>query len=337
MTKLTTNYLGLELKSPVIAGASNLTDNPVNVKQMEEAGAGAVVFKSLFEEQIQLERFQHDEALEANDDLYAEMTTLFPRIEHAGPKAHLQSLKKVIEAVNIPVIASLNCVNQDTWVEYAKQLQDTGASALELNFYFTPTDFDKSPEEVENSQIKALESVVAAVNIPVSVKLSHYYSNPLQFMKKLENAGAKGFILFNKLFQSNIDIDKEELQHPYYLSSEGEYKDSMRFIALMNGQTKASLVGNTSIFHGREVVKMLLAGADAVQVVSALYKFQIDHIKTLNSKVESWMDEKGYETLNDFKGKLSRKNLQDPYAYLRSQYVDILLNSKQIFDDKGQF
>lgn len=332
MTKLTTNYLGLELQSPIIAGACNLTSSVESAKKIEAAGAGALVFKTLFEEQIQMESFEHDEMLEQDAYRHAEMTNLFPKISHAGPSEHLEKFKAVKEAVQIPVIASLNCVNKTTWLDYASQLQDAGADALELNFYYTPTEFDTNGEAVEQKQLEVLKEIIDVVAIPVSVKLSTYYSNPLSFIKKLEEAGAKGVILFNKLFQSDVNIDTEELTHPYFLSPEGEYKDSMRFIGVLHGNVKTDLIANTAVYHGREAVKMLLAGANAIQVVSALYKFQIDHIKTLNNKIESWMAQKGYRSLDDFRGKVSRKNIADPFAFRRSQYVDILINSKQIFD-----
>ena len=334
MSKLKTKYMGLELKSPIVAGASNLTENPETVKKMEQAGAGAIIFRSLFEEQIQLEAFEHDEALTQDDERYAEMTDIFPKIEHAGPHDHLEKVKEVRKAISIPLIASLNCINHDTWVDYAKKLEETGVDGLELNFYYTPTEFDKTAHSVEEDQVNALKSVLKTVNIPVSVKLSSNYSNPLNFVKQLDDAGAQGVILFNKLFQSDINIDSLELQHPYYLTSEGEYKDTMRFIALLYGNVNTTLIANKSIYHGKEAVKMLLAGADAIQVVSALYKFQVDHIRTLNNKIYSWMSQNGYRNLDEFKGKMSRKNVSDPFAYRRSQYVDLLLNSKQLFDKK---
>lgn len=332
MTKLSTNYLGLELKSPIVAGASNLTSDPEKAKKMEKAGVGAIVFKSLFEEQIQLESFDHDESLAQDDERHAEMTDLFPNIEHAGPADHLSQFKAVKDAVSVPVIASLNCINKETWLDYAKKLEEAGADALEMNFYYTPTEFDKSGQDVENEQVDILKEVAKAIKIPVSVKLSHYYSNPLNVIKKFEKAGAKGVVLFNKLFQSDINIDNEELTHPYFLSPEGEYKDTLRFTGILYGNIKSSIIANTSVYHGREAIKMILGGADAIQVVSALYKFQVEHIRTLNNKIESWMSQKRYKSLEDFKGKLSRKNISDPYAFRRSQYVDILINSKQIFD-----
>lgn len=332
MTKLTTNYLGLKLNSPIVAGACNLTANVDSVKKMEKAGVGAIVFKSLFEEQIQLESFDHDEALTQDNERYAEMVDLFPNIEHAGPAEHLSKFKEIKEAVSVPVIASLNCVNKETWLDYAQKLQDAGADALEVNFYYTPTEFDKIGEEVENEQVDILEAIIKEIKIPVSVKMSHYYSNPLNMIKRFEQAGAKGVVMFNKLFQSDINIDNEELTHPYFLSPEGEYKDTMRFVGLMHGNIKTDLIANTSIYHGREAIKMLLAGANAIQVVSALYKFQVEHIRTLNNKIESWMSQKRYKSIEDFRGKLSRKNISDPFAFKRSQYVDIMINSKEIFD-----
>ena len=216
MANLKTTYMGLELKNPFIAGASGYTANLDRIKQLEEAGAAAVVCASLFEEQIQYERFRLEEDLHQFDNLYAEMTDFFPRVKHAGPKEHLGWVKKAKESVGIPVIASLNAVNRNVWSEWAVQLEDTGADALECNFYATPSSFALSSQDVEAEQIEILTEVKNKVKIPVSVKLSAFYTNPLHFIKRLDDVGVRGFVLFNRLFQPDIDVEKQSNRYWYH-------------------------------------------------------------------------------------------------------------------------
>jgi len=331
MADLKTTYMGLELKNPVIVGASNLVTDMDALQQIEDAGAAAIVYKSLFEEQIQLERMQLDEGLEEYNERHAEMVTLFPKIQHGGPEQHLHLLKKAIEKVNIPVIASLNCVYDITWDDYAKKLEEAGVAALELNFYADPRNAEKQGKEIIDQQMAVLKKVIQNVNIPVSVKLSPFYTNILGLVHEMDNLGVDGFVLFNRIFQPDIDIEKEELVFPWFLSNEGDYRLSLRFAGLLHGNIKGSVCGNTGILTGEDVIQMLLAGADVVQVVSTLYKNGIGQLKNIINDLGQWMDKKGYAKIDDFKGKLSSNNINDPFAYKRSQYVDILMKSDGIF------
>jgi dihydroorotate dehydrogenase (fumarate) len=331
MADLTTKYLGLQLKNPVIVGASNLVKDVDNCKRMEAAGAAAIVYKTLFEEQVELERLQMSEELNQYNERHAEMISLFPDIEHAGPREHLAHIRKVVNAVNIPVIASLNCTFDETWVEYAKQLENTGVNALELNFYSVPGDFKREGKAIINEQLDVVSEVKKSVKIPVSVKLSPYYTNTLMVIQNMYYAGVDGFVLFNRLFQPDIDLEKEEHHFPYNLSHEEDNRLSLRFMGLLYGEIRGSICGNTGVYNGKDVAKMLLAGADAVQVVSTIYKNGIDHIATILNDLEHWMDHKKYETIDAFKGKLARKNQKDPFAYKRAQYIDILMKSEEIF------
>lgn len=331
MADLKTTYLGLELKNPVIVGACNLVSDLEAVRHIEEAGAAAIVYKSLFEEQIQLERMQHEEGLEEYNERHAEMVSLFPKIQHAGPEEHLMNLKKVVESVKIPVIASLNCVYDVTWTEYAKKLEETGAAALELNMYSNPRSAERSDKEIVDQRIAIIEMVKQSVKIPVSIKLSPFYTNILGVVDRADKAGSDGFVLFNRIFQPDIDIEREQLVFPWFLSNEGDYRLALRFAGMLYGNINANICGNTGIFKGSEAIQLLLAGADAVQVVSTLYRNGIGQITSIISDLEKWMDRKGYKTIDDFKGKLSRKNINDPFAYKRSQYVDILMKSHEIF------
>ncbi|MCK9421351.1 MAG: dihydroorotate dehydrogenase-like protein [Bacteroidales bacterium] len=331
MANLTTKFLGLQLKNPVIVGASNLIKDVDNCKKMEEAGAAAIVYKTLFEEQIELERLQLSEELNQYNERHAEMISLFPDIEHAGPREHLSHLKKVVDAVKIPVIASLNCTFDETWVEYAKQLENTGINALELNFYAIPGDFKKDGKAIINEQIDVVSEVKKNVKIPVSVKLSSFYTNALMVVQNMYYAGADGFVLFNRLFQPDIDLEKEEHHFPYNLSHEEDNRLAQRFIGLLYGEIHGSLCANTGIFNGKDVVKMILTGADCVQVVSTIYKHGIGQINKIIEELETWMEHKQYDTLDAFRGKLARKHQKDTFAYRRGQYIDILMNSEEIF------
>ncbi|KPK87234.1 MAG: dihydroorotate dehydrogenase [Bacteroides sp. SM23_62_1] len=332
---LKTHYMGLELKNPIIVGASNLVTRPDHVKRMEDAGAAAIVVKSLFEEQIQLESLQMEEELGEYSDRHAEMTSLFPTLEHAGPREHLMMVKKIKESISIPVIASLNAIFKETWLEYAKLLEDTGIDGLEINFYAVPKDVNISGESLEQEQIGILKEIKSSISIPISVKLSTFYSNPLNVISKMDKTGVDAFVLFNRLFQPDIDLNSEKHVTNFPLSSEEDNKLPLRFAGLLHGKIKAGICSNTGIYNGEDVIKMILAGADCVQVVGTLYKNKIEHITKMLSDIESWMKSKNYNSLKDFKGSLSDKNTNDPFVYKRAQYVDLLLKSEDIFKKQG--
>ena len=327
MANLKTTYMGLELKNPFIAGASGHTANLDLIKQLEEAGAAAIVTASLFEEQIQYERFRLEEDLHRFDNLYAEMTDFFPQVKHAGPKEHLSWVKKAKQGVGIPVIASLNAVNRKVWSEWAVQLEDTGADGLELNFYATPTSFDQSSTDVEQEQIAILGEIEQKVKIPVSVKLSPFYSNPLHFIKKLDEVGVRGFVLFNRLFQPDINVEEEKNLYRHILSTEAEHEAPLRYAGLLHGNIQGDVCANSGILSGKDAIKLILAGAACVQVVSTLYKNKISSLSNLIRDAESWMEGKGYKDLEAFRGKMSAKNNSDPGFYRRAQYVKHLIKA----------
>jgi dihydroorotate dehydrogenase (fumarate) len=331
MANLKTTYMGIGLKNPIIVGACNLVTDLNNLKKIEEAGAAAIVYKSLFEEQIQLEDLEMHETITEYANRNAEMTSLFPVINHAGPAEYLMNLEKAKKSVSIPVFASLNAIYKETWVEYAVKIQETGVDGIELNFYHVPDDFEASAQSIEEKQIDILKSVKAAVKIPVSVKLSPFYSNPLKLIAEMDKAGANAFVLFNRLFQPDIDLKSEEHHFPYSLSNEDDNRLALRYSGLLYKNINASICANTGIYSGNDVAKMILAGADCVQVVSTLYKNRIDVIATMLNDLESWMNSKGYKTLDDFRGGQSKKRTKDHYAYKRAQYVDILMHSNEIF------
>jgi len=330
MTNLKTNYLGLNLKNPIIAGSSNLSTDPSVLKRLEDSGAAAVVYKSLFEEQIQLERHQMEEDLGEYTERHAEMISIFPKLEHAGPQQHLENLRKAKESVGIPLIASLNAVYKESWVDYAELLEQTGVDALELNFFAIPNKFEKDSKSTENEQIDILKAIVGKVKIPVSVKLSPFYTNPLHLIRQMDETGVNGFVLFNKLFQPEINVDDEKHITPWNLSEANDKRLPLRFAGLLYKKIKANICSSMGIFEGRDVAAMILAGADAVQVVSVLYKHKPEHIAKMLTDLQAWMEKKGYASLEDFRGKLSAFTLNDPFVYKRAQYVDALLSSEDL-------
>lgn len=328
MADLKTRYCGLTLKNPIVVGASNLVTDVDNLVKLEKAGAAAIVYKSLFEEQIQLESLEMENTHQLYSDWDAEHDSFFPKLKHGGPAEHLLRLRQARNAISIPLIGSLNCVYQDTWVEYAQKMAETGIDALELNFYASEIDFESDGAHIVNEQLEILKSVHKSIRIPVIVKLSPFYTNPLSVISKMDKDGASGFVLFNRLFQPDIDIDKEIHHYPYNFSSENDNRLALRYAGLLYGKIDGTIISNTGILSGNDVIKMLLAGADAVQVVSAIYKRGIHVIETMLHEIERWMEKKKYPSINEFKGRLSRENMIDPFAYKRAQYVDILMRSE---------
>lgn len=332
MADLRIKYMGLELKNPVVAGASNMVTNTDNLKRLEKAGAAAIVYKSLFEEQIQAENLELFERRTEYEERNAEMITLFPnsKSDLTYPEEHLWNLRRAKEAVSIPVIASLNAVMPETWIEYAKKIEQTGVDAIELNLYTGPEKMDEGFDSVEKKHIQTVKDVKSAVSIPVSVKLSPYYTNPLMLISEMDKAGADGFVLFNRLFQPDIDVQSEKHTFPYSLSHPEDMRLPMRFAGFLHGNIRASICASSGIFKGDDVIKMLLAGSDCVQVVSTLYLNQIEVIGTILSDIEKWMDSKGYNNLNSVKGKLSRNNSGSLLPYRHAQYMDFVMSTSEI-------
>lgn len=329
---LSTKYLGLELKNPIIVGASNLVTDTKMLKKLEDAGAAAIVYKSLFEEQVQLENLQMDQDMTDYDHRHAEMTSIYQSdMYESGPEEFLMNFEDARQALSIPLIASLNCVNYDVWTEYAAKLEAAGADALELNFYNNPKDFDIDGRSILNEELDVIESVKQVVKIPVSVKLSPFYTNPLYVFREMDLKKVDGFVLFNRLFQPDINIEKETMHFPYNLSMEHDSRLPLRYTGLLYGNIKADICTNRGIFTGGDVVKMILAGANCVQVVSTIYKHGPKQVTKMLEDMEIWMANKMYDSLDEFRGKLSKKNIDDPFAYRRAQYVDILMKSGEIF------
>lgn len=334
MKNLTVQYMGIELDNPIILGASALSTNLDMLKKAEEHGVAAIVYKSLFEEQIQLERLQLDEKLTEFNDIHAEMLTTHPAIEYSEYDEYLMNIRKAREGLSIPVIASLNAINEDSWIKYATLLSETGVDGIELNFYQTPSDFHKEAKEIEDEQIHIVKKIRQNITLPISIKLSPDYTNILNHIKKMDLAGADAFVLFNSFFQPNIDIIKEEHIKSFNFSKKDDFKQSLRYSGLLFGNIQADICSSHGVFTGADVIKLILSGSSCVQVVSTIYKNGLSQIDLIKKEIEDWMESKNYHSINDFKGKLSKSQLgSHSLVYKRAQYVDLLLSSENIFGD----
>ena len=329
MADLRASYMGIPLKNPLIAGASSLTSNIGSIRKLEEEGVSALVISSLFEETIQLQSYKMEQDMSYFANLGAEIGNIFPSVEHAGPEEHLMWVRKAVEAVKIPVIASLNCTNTETWVEWSKKLEACGVKGLELNFFAVPTDPGDSAESVEQYQIETVTAIMKAVKVPVSVKLSPFYTSPLNVVKHLDAAGVAGFVIFNRLWHPEIDIATEKMSFPFHLSGPSDLGLPIRYVGLLRGQVKGSLCGANGVHSGADAVQMILAGADVVQAVSTFYKNGVKNAKTILSDIEAWMDRKGYASLEDVRGKLGYEKSNEKWKFKRAQYVRHLLNSEE--------
>ena len=330
MALLATRYMGIKLRNPLVVGASSLTSHLDSIRQIEDNGAGGLVVASLFEEQVQLERFKFEEELQRQEGLHAEMTTLFPKLEHAGPEEHLMWVRKAKESVGIPVIGSLNAINAGTWGKWAVKLAQTGVDGLELNFYAVPASFDSPGTDIEREQIEILEKVRSSVSIPVSVKLSPFYTNPLHFLRNLDQAGVAGLVLFNRLFYPDIEALEQQHITPVNYSTQNDSRLALRFAGLLFGELQADICASTGIMAATDVVKMILAGATCVQTVSCLYKRGVSVITEILDGLARWMEAHAYGDLTDFRGKLSRRNSPEPWIYTRAQYAKLLLHPAEV-------
>ncbi|HOO67493.1 MAG TPA: dihydroorotate dehydrogenase-like protein [Bacteroidales bacterium] len=332
MADLRTRYMGIELKNPIIAGASNMSTDLHKLRQLEEAGVAAIVYKSLFEEQVQLENLELYELKTEYEHRHAEQVTLFPNSESVpeSPDDYLLNLRKARETVTVPLFASLNAISDEVWVEYAVKAAATGVDGLELNFYSLPDESGIDRLTIEKRQIDTLSKVKAAVKMPVAVKLTPYYTNTLKFISELDKAGADAVVIFNRLLQPDIDIFEEKHTMPYNLSNGEDNKLPLRFTGMLHGNVKASVCSSTGIYSANDVIKMILGGADAVQVVSTLYRNGIEVIKSMTEEIGKWMDGHGYADLGSFRGKLSMRKLESKLPYTRAQYIDFMMNSGDV-------
>ena len=323
---LTTRYMGLGLKHPVVASASPLSASLDGIRRLEDGGAAAIVMFSLFEEQLQQEMASVDHLTAVGAESFGESLSYFPSVDefHVGPDRYLDLVRRGAEAVDVPVIASLNCVTAEGWGDYAGLLAGTGASGLELNVYYLPGDPAMSGEAVERQYLEALAAAKAACSLPVALKLSPYFSAMAHMAGQFEAAGADALVLFNRFYQPDFDLEELAVAPDLQLSTAGEIRLPLRWIAMLYGRIGVSLAATTGVEGPREVVKYLLAGADAVMSTSALLRNGPGYCQTLVEGLGEWMDRRGFESVAQMQGVLSQQKVADPTAFARANYLRIM-------------
>ncbi|MFH1177928.1 MAG: dihydroorotate dehydrogenase-like protein [Acidobacteriota bacterium] len=323
---LSTTYLGFKLPHPLRPGASPLVDELDQVKRLEDAGAAAIVMRSLFEEQITHEQLGHLYAVEMHEEAFAEALSYFPRPEEyaLGPEHYLDHLRRIKQAVSVPVIASLNGTTAAGWLEYAKLIEQAGADALELNVYYLATNAWETSETVEQRTLNAVKVVKEAVKIPVAVKLSPYFSSLAYLARKLDEAGADGLVLFNRFYQPDINIEELEVVPRLQLSHSPTLLLRLRWLAIIYGHVKAGLCASGGAHTAQDAIKAVMAGASAVQMVSALLHHGPEHLKTVREGMERWLEEHEYDSLSQMRGSMSHQSCPNPQALERANYMRIL-------------
>jgi len=327
---ITTKYLGLPLKNPLVASASPLSRTLDGMKRLEDAGVAAIVVYSLFEEQIVHEASEVDHYLQYGTESFAEALSYFPVAAdyNLGPDDYIEHLRKAKEALSIPVIGSLNGISNGGWISYAKKIADAGADAIELNVYYIPTDPLLSAEQVERRYLEVLEAVKHAVSIPVAVKLGPYFSSLANLAQRLDAAGANALVLFNRFYQPDIDLEQLDVVPNVILSTQQAMRLPLRWIAILYGHLKASLAATSGIHTAEDVLKILMAGADVAMMCSALLKHGPGHVTTVLEDLVRWMTEKEYESVTQMKGSMSHHAVADPAAFERANYMKALNSYK---------
>lgn len=323
MADLSTEYLGLQLKNPVIIASSTLVQNLDGVKESEESGAGAVVLRSLFEELIR----------EKIDKRAPEMWSSHPEeydfviseleMQH-GPQHYLELIRSAKEAVQIPIIASINCISSKWWVNYARQIESAGADAIELNLSLMPLDPGKTSLDIEEEFLSIIKAARQAVKLPLAVKIGPCFTSLSRFANQICGAGASGLVLFNRFYQFDIDLDKMQIVGANWYSSPREMSNSLRWISALYKRVNCDLAATTGIHDGKGAIKQILAGAQVVEVASTIYLNGFSQVKNILTDLEAWMEKNNYQTLNDFRGKLSLSRIKDPEMFERLQYIKAL-------------
>jgi dihydroorotate dehydrogenase (fumarate) len=326
MTKLNTKYLGLNLKNPLVASASPLCREIPNIRKMEDAGASAVVLHSLFEEQINIESNELDRMLWESSSVSAEGTDYFPDFANynIGPDGYLEHIAKAKTAVKIPIIASLNGVSKGGWIRYAKDMEQAGADAIELNIYFVPTDPTMTAADIEKNYIELVQAVKTSVKIPVSVKVGPFFSAMANFGVQLDKAGADGLVLFNRFYQPDFDLDNLEVVPNLVLSRSNELKLRLHWVAILFGKIKADMAITGGVHIGEDVVKSMMAGAKVAMMTSALLEHGIEYLSMVEANLRNWLEQHEYESIEQMQGSMSHKNVKHPAAFERANYMKVL-------------
>jgi dihydroorotate dehydrogenase (fumarate) len=324
MTDLSVNYMGLNLKTPLIAASSGLTDNIDNLKRFEKFGVGAVVLKSLFEEEIRIEKASILSGMASNSYIYPEAIDFYDYNNDYDKESTHQYLELVREAkkkLSIPVIPSINCVTAEQWTFFPRELELAGADGIELNIFIMPSDINRTKEENEKIYFNVIDEVKKQVKIPIAIKISFYFSDLAITLKKFSETGIKGLVLFNRFYSPDIDIDTLEVTSASVLSNPGDFTNSLRWIAIMKDLVSCDMAASTGVYDGPSMTKMILAGAKAVQVASAFYKNGIDYASEILRFLQTWMNKRGYKKIEDFHGILSQHETANPAAFQRVQFM----------------
>ncbi|RLD79314.1 MAG: diguanylate cyclase [Bacteroidetes bacterium] len=318
---LSTKYLGLELRNPVIVGSSGLTDSVTKIEELEKFGAGAVVIKSIFEEEITMEyeKVLAEEAPSRFKDDYLDYFDYKIKQQNLGN--YIKLIADAKKKVKIPVIASINCTSSHEWTYFATKIEEAGADALELNIFIMPSTMEKSLDDIDHIYLEIINNVKNIIKIPIAIKISYYFSNLGRAVKVLSKTGIQGIVLFNRFYSPDIDLDKMEITSTNVFSTPQELSTSLRWIGILANRVKCDLAASTGVHDGKAVIKQLLAGADAVQMVSALYQKGPEFLKEVIKEIEDWMAEKGFESIAEFKGKLSQEQYVEPTLYERVQFM----------------
>jgi dihydroorotate dehydrogenase (fumarate) len=323
MADLTTNYMGLILKNPVIIGSSGLTSSIEKIKELEANGAGAIVLKSIFEEEILLDTKNHLDSAKDDSMIYSELSETLDyidiHIKEDSLNNYLNLIKQCKKEVLIPVIGSINCVTASEWTSFAKKIENAGADALELNIFLNPT--DNSDLDFEKAYHNIVSNVLKSIKIPVAVKFSQNFTKPFNFFTEMSKTGIKGMVLFNRFYLPDIDLEKMSMKEAEIFSTPGEFNQVLRWIGVLSGKVNCSLAASTGIHDSSAMIKQILAGADAVQIVSAIYKHGPKYINQMLSEMEKWMEEKGFNYIDQFKGQISMVQGDNPAAYERMQFM----------------
>lgn len=329
---LTTRYLGLTLRNPLVVAASPLSDELDNIRRMEDAGAGAVVLHSLFEEQLRHERLELHHHLTQGTESFPEALSFFPEPDEysLGPEEYLEHIRRAKKAVEIPVIASINGASPGDWIKCTRQMQDAGADAIELNIYYIPTDPALESAKIEQTYLDILRAVKSTVTVPVAVKLSPFFSNMAAMAKRLDDAGADALVLFNRFYQPDIDLESVEVRPHVLLSTPQAMRLPMRWIAILHGRLRGDLAATSGIHQASDVVKMIMVGANVTMLCSSLLMRGIDHLRVVEQSLRTWMEIHEYPSIQEMQGSLSQEKCPDPGVFERAQYMRALAGFRAV-------
>jgi dihydroorotate dehydrogenase (fumarate) len=323
MIDLTTQYLGLTLRTPLVPSASPLSQEIASIRRLEDAGASAVVLYSLFEEQLRQETLELDHHLSTGTESFPEALSFFPQASEfrLGPEGYLEHIRKAKEAVDIPIIASLNGATVGGWAKFAQQIEQAGADALECNIYYIPTDPNLKAAEIEQTYVDVVWAVKSAISIPVAIKISPFFTNLANVAKRLDDAGADGLVLFNRFYQPDIDLDELEIRPNVLLSTPQALRLPLTWIGILFGRLKASLAATSGVHDPQDVIKLLMVGADVTMLCSSLLRNGINQLRHMERGILEWMEQHEYESVKQMRGSMSQSRCPDPSAFERAQYM----------------